>query len=80
MSDEGEIFYVSNHLNFLTELGGNSGMSGAVLGKYLDVENGFESINELELPANLNPRRIITLEGGNKLIIVNSGKPLVLQN
>ena len=80
VSDKGEIFYVSNHLNFLTELGENSGMSGAVLGKYLDAESGFENIIELELPANLNPRRIIALEGGKKLIIVNSGRHLVLRD
>ena len=78
ISNKGEIIYISNHLDFLTELGKNSGMSGAVLGKYLDLTNGFDGINELGLPADLNPRRIVMLDDDRSLIVVNSGTHLIL--
>lgn len=80
ISNKGEIIYISNHLDFLTELGENSGMSGAILGKYLDLNNGFDGIDELGLPADLNPRHIVMLDDDRKLIIVNSGRHIILSN
>ena len=75
----GTIKFVSNNLGFLTELGQNTGMAGASLGKFIDAKKGFDGMQELGLPPGLNPRRIIEFSNGNKLVVVNSGFHLVLK-
>jgi hypothetical protein len=80
VSANGEVTYISNHLDFLTELGANAGMSGATLGAFIDAKSGFDGIEELGLPDNLNSRKIIELDDGRKLILVNSGTHLILNS
>ncbi|MFT4535553.1 MAG: hypothetical protein ACJA1A_002451 [Saprospiraceae bacterium] len=78
VGEDGTITFVSNHLDFLTELGQNTGMAGAKLGPFLGVDKGFDGMLELGLPSGLNPRSIIELDNGAKLVVINSGRHLIL--
>lgn len=75
---DGTITFVSNQLDFLTELGQNTGMAGATLGQFIDVKKGFDGMQEIGLPAELNPKRIIELENDKKLVLVNSGLHIII--
>jgi len=79
VSENGDISYISNNPYFLTELGANTGLSGAKLGVYLDGQKGFDGIEELGLPTSMSPKRIVELEDGRKLIICNSDMHQLLE-
>ena len=71
MNEKGELIFVGNHHDYLTELGESTGNSGGVLFNF-DRETGtFKNYESLSLPADLNPRGITPIGEHRYLITCN---------
>ena len=78
MNEKGQLIFVGNHYDYLTELGQSTGNSGGVLSDF-DLESGiFKTYNSLNLPADLNPRGITPLEKNQYLINCNNSVQYIL--
>lgn len=79
MNERGELIFVGNHQNYLTELGRNMGNSGGVLADF-DVASGhFPTYDFLSLPANLNPRSITPIGNNEYFIACNDSEQYILK-
>ena len=79
MDQKGNLFFVGNNQDYLTELGKNMGNSGGVLSNF-DLEKGtFNNYESLALPVNLNPRSIIPI-GENRYFISCSNSEQYILN
>ena len=79
MDQKGNLFFVGNNQDYLTELGKNMGNSGGVLSNF-DLEKGtFNNYESLALPVNLNPRNITPI-GENRYFISCSNSEQYILN
>ncbi len=72
IKENGDIMYVSNSHNMVTELGSNSGHSGAMLIGYDMDSESFRESQSLHLPFDIDPRQIIDIGDNRYLIVCNN--------
>jgi len=58
MDEKGNLIFVGNHHDYLTELGKNMGNSGGVLSGFEMEDGHFKNYQSLNLPTDLNARNI----------------------
>jgi len=79
IDEKGQLIFVGNHQDYLTELGVSSGNSGGIFSNF-DVESGtFNNYQSLSLPANLNAREITPLENNQYLVTCNNSVQYILE-
>lgn len=69
----GDIYYIGNNLNYVSELGPSASNSGRMLGKFNPITNKFDSSRSLQLPIHLNGRKIKTISNSKLIIADNNG-------
>lgn len=69
ITDNGEILYVGNYLDYTTELGLSTSNSGGVL--QINDEKEIIAREQLRLPKGLNSRRIMHLKNNQFLVLAN---------
>ena len=79
VTDIGEILFVGNHHEYLTEFGKSTGNSGGKIASFNPEKNTFGKYTPLGLPAGINTRRIIPLEFGGYFVAENYGKGFILK-
>jgi len=79
INNKGELFFVGNHLEFLTELGKQRGNSGGVYRNFDPQTNTFTDYNSLGLPKGLNTRQILERQVGDCLIVSNNDVSYLLK-
>jgi len=76
----GEIIYIANSNNMITELGQNSGYSGGMLSQYDNGTHQFNSDQSLNLPFNINTRQILDIGGDKLLILCNNDYQYIIKS
>jgi hypothetical protein len=71
INNQGDMIYVANSNNMITELGQNSGLSGGILSQYDSETQQFTSDEALNLPFDINTRQILDLDESRYLILCN---------
>ena len=79
MDEEGNLIFVGNHQDYLTELGKNMGNSGGVLSDFEIAKGVFKNYESLSLPADLNPRGIRPIGENRYFISCNDGVQYILE-
>lgn len=75
----GKILYVGNHLDYLTNLGKNTGCSGGILSNFDSATSTFNNAENLGLNKKMNTRDIIKIDDSKYLIAVNNGEFLLME-
>jgi enediyne biosynthesis protein E4 len=75
ISKGGEIYYVGNFRDYISDLGISASNSGRKLGVFNKVNNTFGTSQKLHLPVDANPRKIKSF-GNNKWLIANNNENL----
>ena len=71
--DDGRIYYVGNHTDYISDMGAAMSNSGRILGRFVPESKSFEKSSRLPLPVNINPRKI-QRHGSEKLVVAcNNG-------
>lgn len=73
ISSNGEIFYVGNSFDYVSELGISAANPGRILGKFNPSTRTFDPSTKLSLPVNFNPRKIRSLDKNKYVIATNNG-------
>ena len=74
VTESGEIIFIGNHHDYLTEFGKSKGNSGGKIDGFDSEKNTFGKYTPLGLPAGVNTRKIIPLEFGGYYVSENYGK------
>jgi len=80
IDDKGNVIYVANSKNMITEMGKNSGFSGGLLSEFNAEEMKFHSNQALPLPFDINPRKILALDDNKYFIVCNNGYQYIINN
>lgn len=79
INDEGNLLFVGNYHDYLTELGKNTANSGGMYKDFNAATGTFENYQQLPLPANLNTRGILPMGKDEYLISVNNDTQYILR-
>ena len=79
MNDKGELLYVGNHHDYLTELGKSASNSGGKLSDFDPRTGVFQNHEALALPHKLNTRAIIPIGPDEYLIGCNNSYQYILK-
>ena len=73
IGSDGNIFYVGNSFDYVSELGISASNPGRILGKFNLTTNTFDLSKKVTLPVNFNPRKIRSLGKDKYVIATNNG-------
>ena len=80
IDDKGNVMYVANSKNMITEMGKNSGFSGGLLSEFNVEEMRFRSNKALPLPFDIDPREILALDDSKYFIVCNNGYQYIIND
>ncbi len=79
INENGELVFVGNHHEYLTELGKSMSNSGGVFSNFDTTISNYTQYKSLHLEQGLNSRNLLQTERSNYLVVPNNNIPRIIE-